>query len=383
MKSIASRKGIPRRCWGGRSAFRSICIPLVVGLLNFCIFMSSSSLVSPCSSIQLSSLSRYCQASPMATVHALPASSEHLHHIKTDTRPRPQSPSVNPERKVRTPLSPGEALALYSPLHSALSTHICSARCASERHRKASQRWQYDEQSWWVEPDENGKDGVVKYRSTSTTPPLTFSASPSEEDDDVFFLPVKQRTKRDNGAAASYDVEHPGIQQVCSDQIAAYNYYERKSRRLSSQEYGLPPAVSGAYPESLPGSPIYTRSPEAAQRPRLVELEGISPVKHGHTARIARKPVARSHSGPVPLRKHREGRFPNTTAAPSLDPDYHNIHMRKLSGPISPATANAEAGIILGAPQPKPPALSPTPAQRRMRAMRMHSDVSFYACVQN
>lgn len=200
-----------------------------------------------------------------------------------------------------TPISPGEALSRFSPLRHYGISPLRPAK------RTTSSRWRYEDKNWWVE---EGK-ATVFTRSVSASAIAPTVAS-QQTCNTGCFAHERLANLRNRISDDQY-LERPGG--YSAEQLAGYNLYNMKSKRLSSHEYG----VNGPS-MPLPVSPVSPQTPTRVDLPpRIVELEGsppmaspstfqnppistamyadypashtTSPTKHANAITIARKPV--------------------------------------------------------------------------------------------
>jgi hypothetical protein len=205
---------------------------------------------------------------------------------------------------INTPLSPGEALARLSPLRA-----CGAAPLRSSKQRHASARWRRGNGSWWVG---NGKATAVTRSVSASAVPLTsthqkgFQAEYLTRDRVTGWRPTVRRQEPVGYKCPSYT----------ADQIAGFQLYEMKSRRLSSLEYGN--NVQSIIPEATDLELGYESPPQETSPSRIVELEAetptISPVADFPDPFQPRPPLPAMSS---PL-KHSPLQFPSQTPPASI-----------------------------------------------------------------
>jgi len=156
-----------------------------------------------------------------------------------------------------TPLTPGEALARFSPLKS------CGVAPLRLPKRHVSSGWRHDERNCLVE---EGKATIVtRSASTSSVPLATLPCRPFQAEhltrDRVTGWRPKVRHQQSSSSA------YPAY---TADQIAGFQLYEMKSQRLSSHEYG-----NNVQHVTAPRSTISLRVESSPTR--IVELEAGTP----------------------------------------------------------------------------------------------------------
>jgi hypothetical protein len=175
---------------------------------------------------------------------------------------------------INTPLSPGEALARFSPLKS-----CGAAPLRLPRRRHASSRWRHDEGNW--QPEERKAPVVTRSVSASSVPvtmipPQSCPAEQLARDRVTGWRPTVRRQQ-------VVEYENPSY---TAEQIAGFQLYEMKSKRLSSFEYGSKMEIP--IPEDRDNQLQYDSLPrQESPSARIVELEAETPAVSPITKKYA------------------------------------------------------------------------------------------------
>jgi hypothetical protein len=212
---------------------------------------------------------------------------------------------------IETPLSPGEALARFSPLNSCRPSQLCLPK------RTTSSRWCHDDANCWVE---DGKATIVTRSASASAVPISAMPRVQSEHfarDRVTGWRPTSRQQRSN--------RYPEYPMYTEEQIKGFQLYEMKSQRLSITEYGnhmqqrnstsgieqhytrmiSPPTKIVELEADTPpiSPPMHSSTGFECQSPILLRPINQSPIQFLSkplSIKIARKPVGSSSSKPLP-----------------------------------------------------------------------------------
>jgi hypothetical protein len=226
---------------------------------------------------------------------------------------------------IHTPFSPAEALAL-SPLR---SCGIASPRPASKR--STSSRWRYEDRNWWVE---DGKATVFARSVSASAVPA--AAEPRKTYHAGCIAHDRLANSRNRISDDHFYERMPGG--YTPEQIAGYNLYSVKAKRLSSHEYGINHA--GAPPPVSPVSSHPTSSPADPGTPsRIVELEGSPPTSS--PSQFQNPPISST------LYANSPAQFASHATSPTKSGTAMTILRKPVGSGVSPKASRASDPLLI------------------------------------
>jgi hypothetical protein len=204
---------------------------------------------------------------------------------------------------INTPVSPGDALARFSPLKSCGVVPL-----QLPKHRQASSRWRHDAGEW--RPESGNATAVTRSVSASAVPitslpPKAFQKEHFTRDRVTGWRPTVRQERTAGNENASYTAE----------QMAGLQLYEMKSKRLSSLEYGAQITIAEV---SVQDNHYDPPARQETPTPWVVELEASTPAVSPITASPAMfAPQSQPCAVPSPP-NHSPVRFPTNTPSRSI-----------------------------------------------------------------
>jgi hypothetical protein len=173
---------------------------------------------------------------------------------------------------IKTPLSPGEALARFSPLE---SRGIVPLQLPKRRH--ASSRWRHDAGNWL--PEEGKTTVVTRSISASAVPGTVLPRKTSHTEHFTRDRVTGWRPAARHEQTGGY--EHTSY---TAKQMAGFQLYEMKSKRLSSLEYGKQvPIVEVPIKDIGHNTPARQDSPPPQDIKLEVGMPAVSPITNSPT----------------------------------------------------------------------------------------------------